>query len=58
MYQWLDFITNPQSGEEVPNIYWLVTVFPGNTKNYGRIDPDVKAWIQPVNLVKVVFRNI
>ena len=30
MDQWVDWLTNPPSGEELPNINWLVAVFPGN----------------------------
>ena len=34
--QWLDWITNPSSVEEVPNIYCIIDVFPGTKKNDGR----------------------
>ena len=34
--QWLDWITNPSSVEEVPNINWFISVFPGTKKNDGR----------------------
>ena len=46
--QWVDWITNPPSGEEVPNIDWLIAVFPSTKKNDGRPDPRIKSWGQPV----------
>ena len=40
--QWVDWLTNPSSGDELPKIYSLIPVFPGTTKNDGRPDPDIK----------------
>ena len=31
--QWVYWITNQSSGEEVPNIDWLISVFPDTNKN-------------------------
>ena len=57
--QWVDWLTNPSSEEEVPNIDYLIAVFHGNKKNYMRPDPEIKSWWQPVkdlrNLLKKSF---
>ena len=44
----MDLITNPSSGEEIPNINWIISVLSGNKKNNGRPDPEIKSWAQPV----------
>ena len=40
----VDWLTNPPSGEKVPNIDWLITIFHGTKKNYRRPEPDIKSW--------------
>ena len=47
--QWFYFLTNPSSREKVPNIDWLVAVFPGTNKIDGRPDPIINSWEQLVN---------
>ena len=42
--QWVYCLTNPSSGEEVPNINWLVSVVPGPKKSYGVTEPGVNSW--------------
>ena len=46
--QWMDCITNTSSGEEVPNIDFLIAVFSRTKKNDGRPDLYIKSWSQPV----------
>ena len=46
--QWVDWLTYPSSGEEVPNIDCIISVFPVTKKNYRRPDPGIKAWVHPV----------
>ena len=50
--QWVYWLTNPSSGEEVPNINFLIEVFPGTKKYDGRPDPDIKSWAQPVKALR------
>ena len=57
LYQWLYWITNPSSVEEVLYIYWLVVVFPSTKKNYGIPDPDIKLWYQAVKLLSNLLNN-
>ena len=33
--QWVDLITNPPSGEEVPNIELIIDILPGTNKKTG-----------------------
>ena len=46
--QYLDWITNPSPGEEVPNTEWLIAVFPSAKIYDKKQDPDIKPWAQPV----------
>ena len=39
--QWVYWLTNPPSEEELLNIKCLIAVFPGTNKNDGSIDPDI-----------------
>ena len=48
MYQWVDCITNPRSGEELPNTDWLITVFQGTKINDGIPEPGIKSWAKTV----------
>ena len=57
MDQWVDWLTNTSSVEEVPNIYWLISVFPGNKKNDGTPDPDIKSWAQPVKAMMDLLKK-
>ena len=56
--QWVDWLTNPPSGKDLPKSYWLVAVFLGTNKNDGTPDPDIKSLGQPVKSVKDLLRNI
>ena len=40
--QWVDWLTNPPPGEEVPNINWLIVVFPSTNINDGRTESGIK----------------
>ena len=50
--QWVDWLTNPSSGEEVPNTNWLIAVFPGTKKNNGRPEPIIKSWAQSLKALR------
>ena len=56
--QWIYWLTNPPSVEELPNMYWLITVLHGTKKNDGMIDPEIKSWGQPVKALKDTLINI
>ena len=44
MYQWVKWITRPDPEEEVSNIDWIISVFPGTNKDDGNRDPAIKSW--------------
>ena len=48
----VNWITNPPSGEEVTNIYRMISVFPITKKNYWILYPDIKSWGQLVKAPK------
>ena len=48
MEQYVDWISNQTSVEEVPNINWIIKVFPGTKKKYSRTEPNTKLLVQPV----------
>ena len=58
MYQLIDWLTNPPSVEELPNIDWLIASFPGTKKNYSRPDPDINLWVQTVRVLNDILSNI
>ena len=41
--QWVDWITNPSSGDEVLNIVWIISVFPVTKKNDVSPDPGINS---------------
>ena len=51
------WLTNPSSGEELPNIDCIVTVFPGTKKNDGRPDPYIKSRVKPVKALRDLLEN-
>ena len=55
--QWVDWLTNPSSVEEVPNIDWLISVFPVANKNCGLTDPDIKSWAQTVKALRDLLKK-
>ena len=55
--QWVDYLTNLPSGEEVPNIDWIIAVFPGTNKNNGSSDPGIRSWAEPVKAMKYLLKN-
>ena len=57
MYQWVDWITDPTSGCEVPNIECIIKVLPITRKNYGRPDSGIKSWAQPVKALKDILNK-
>ena len=36
----------PDPEDEVPNIDWIIAVFPGNKKDGGKPDPSINSWEQ------------
>ena len=57
MDKWADWLTKPSPGEEVPNIYCLVSVLPGTKENYGRPYPGIKSWAHPVKVLMDLLKN-
>ena len=55
--KWVNWLNNPSSGEEVPNIEWLTAVFPGTNRNYGRPDPGIKSWSWPMKSLRDVLKK-
>ena len=56
--QWLEWITRPYPEDEVPNIDWLISLFPG-IKNYdGKSDPSIKSCSKPLGALKNPLKNI
>ena len=51
----MDWFTRPDPEYEVPNIDWIIVIFPGTKKYTGKIDPDIKSWSQPVNALKYLL---
>ena len=56
--QWVDWITNPPSGEEVPNTDRIISMLPGTKKNNGRQDLVIKSRGKPVKALKDLLRKI
>ena len=44
--------------DKVPNIYWIISVFPGTKNGYGNSDPGIKSWSQPVGVLNDLLENI
>ena len=55
--QRVDWLTNPSSGEEVPNNDWIIAVFPGTKKNDGRLDMEIKSWVYPVKALRDLLKK-
>ena len=55
--QWVDWLTNPSSVEELPNIDWRIAVFPVAKKNYWRTDLDIKSWAKPVKALRDLLKK-
>ena len=56
--QWVDWLTNPSSGKEVPKIDCLITVLPGTKKNDGRPEPGIKSWEEPLKALRDILNKI
>ena len=56
--QWLECLTIPYPKEETPKMYWLISILPGINKDYGKPDPNIKLYTQPVNYSKYILENI
>ena len=55
--QWVVWITNPSSVEEVPNTDWLISVLPFTKKNDRSPDPGIKSWEQPLNTLRDLLKK-
>ena len=42
MNQWVEWINRPDTEDEVPNIDWLIAIFPGRKKDDGKPDSIIK----------------
>ena len=58
MDQCIDWLTNPPSVEEVPNIDWLIAIFQGIKKNDGKPYPGIKYWAQTLKALKDLLKKI
>ena len=54
----MEWLYRPDPEYEVPNIYWLISVFTGNKKGDGKPDPSIKSWAQPVGALKDILKNV
>ena len=54
----MEWLYRPDPEYEVPNIYWIISVFTGNKKGDGKSDPSIKSWEQPVGAPKDLSKNI
>ena len=57
VYQWVEWLTRPAPEDEVPNIDWLIAVFPGRKKDDRKPDPSIKSWSKPVGALKDILKN-
>ena len=57
MDHWVDWITKPSSGGEVPNIDWIISVFPGTKIIYGRPETGIKPWAHTVKALRDLLKN-
>ena len=46
LFQQMECSNSKASESEVPNIYWIVAIFPGIKKDYRNPDHDIKQWAQ------------
>ena len=44
----MEWLTRPDTEDELHNIDWLITVFTGNKKDDGNPEPSINSWEQPV----------
>ena len=54
--QGVEWLTRPDPEDEVPNIDWIIAVFPGNKKDDGKSYPSIKSWAQPVGALKDLLK--
>ena len=55
--QWVEWLTNTSSGEEVPKIDWLIAVFPGTKKDVGIPYPYIKSWEHPLKALRDLLKK-
>ena len=57
MYQWVDWLTNPPLGEEVPTTNWIIEALTVTKKNNRRPDPGINSWGQLVKALQYRLRK-
>ena len=55
--QWVDWLNNLSSKEEVPKIEWIIAVLPCTKKIYGRPYPGVKSWAHTLKALTGLFKK-
>ena len=53
----MEWLTSPAPEYEVPNIDWLIALFPGNKKDDGKSETSIKSWAHPVVVLKDLMKN-
>ena len=53
----MEWLTRPDLEEEVPKNDWFISVFPGGETDYGKPDPGIKSWAQPVGALENLLRK-
>ena len=57
VYQWVQWLTRPAPEDEVPNIYWIISLFPVTKKDNGNPNPGNNLWVKPVVALKDLLNN-
>ena len=53
----MEWLTRSDPEGEVPNIDWLIAVFPRSKKDDGKPYPSIKSWAKSVGTLKVLLKN-
>ena len=57
MDQWVEWLTSPDPEYEVPNVDWIIALFPGSKKYDEKPNPSIKSWGKPVFSLKYFLKN-
>ena len=57
MDQWVDWLTRSSPEDEPPNNDRIIEVFTVNKKDYGKPDPNIKSWEQPVGALNDLLKK-
>ena len=55
--QWVEWLTSPDPEYEVPNVDWIIALFPGSKKYDEKPNPSIKSWGKPVGAPKDLVKN-